>query len=71
MTDATLLAIQAELEQIQRDFSAGHISASEAEELLRDIDLAKMTVSTAEALQHKAQVQALLDATITLVGTVA
>ena len=71
MTDATLLAIQAELEQIQRDFSAGHISASEAEELLRDIDLAKMTVTTAEALQHKAQVQALLEATVTLVSAVA
>ncbi len=30
-----------------------------------------MTVTTAEALQHKAQVQALLDATITMVSAVA
>jgi hypothetical protein len=71
MTDATLLAIEAELHQIQRDLAAGHISASEAEELLRDIDLAKMTVTTAESLEKKTQVQALLDATVTLVSAMA
>jgi hypothetical protein len=71
MTDATLLAIEAELQQIQRDLTAGHISASEAEELLRDIDLAKMTVTTAESLEKKTQVQALLDATVTLVSAMA
>jgi len=71
MIDATLLAIEAELHQIQRDLAAGHISASEAEELLRDIDVSKFVVTTAEGLQRKAEVQALLDATITLVGTVA
>jgi len=71
MTDATLLAIEAELHQIQRDLAAGHISASEAEELLRDIDLAKFTASTADELAKKTQVQALLDATVTLISAVA
>ena len=68
MTDATLLAIEAELQQIQRDIESGNLSKSEAEELLRDIDLTKAVVATAEALEKKTQVQALLDATVTLVS---
>ena len=71
MMDATLLAIEAELQQIQRDIAAGNLSKSEAEELLRDIDVAKFVVTTAEGLQRKAEVQALLDATVTLVSAVA
>jgi hypothetical protein len=71
MIDTTLLAIEAELQQIQRDIESGTLTKSEAEELLRDIDVAKFVVTTAEGLQRKAEVQALLDATITLVGTVA
>ena len=71
MTDATLLAIEAELQQIQRDLEAGNLSKSEAEELLRDIDLTKAVVATAEALEKKTQVQALLDATVTLVSAMA
>jgi hypothetical protein len=71
MMDATLLAIEAELQQIQRDIEAGNLSKSEAEELLRDIDLTKAVVATAEALEKKTQVQALLDATVTLVSAMA
>ena len=71
MTDTTLLAIEAELQQIQRDLEAGNLSKSEAEELLRDIDLTKAVVATAEALEKKTQVQALLDATVTLVSAMA
>ena len=71
MTDATLLAIEAELQQIQRDIAAGSLSKSEAEELLRDIDITKFTASTADELTKKTQVQALLDATVTLVSAVA
>lgn len=71
MTDTTLLAIETELQQIQRDIAAGNLSKSEAEELLRDIDVAKFVVTTAEGLQRKAEVQALLDATVTLVSAVA
>lgn len=71
MTDATLLAIEAELQQIQRDLEAGNLSKSEAQELLRDIDLTKSVVTTAEALEKKTQVQALLDATITMVSALA
>ena len=71
MTDATLLAIEAELQQIQRDLEAGNLSKSEAQELLRDIDLAKTVATTAEALEKKTQVQALLDATITMVSALA
>ena len=71
MMDATLLAIEAELQQIQRDLEAGNLSKSEAEELLRDIDLAKTVATTAEALEKKTQVQALLDATITMVSALA
>jgi hypothetical protein len=71
MMDATLLAIEAELQQIQRDLEAGNLSKSEAEELLRDIDLTKAVVATAEALEKKTQVQALLDATVTLVSAMA
>jgi uncharacterized protein YaiL (DUF2058 family) len=71
MTDATLLAIEAELQQIQRDLAAGNVSKSEAQELLRDIDLAKTVATTAEALEKKTQVQALLDATVTMVSALA
>jgi hypothetical protein len=71
MTDATLLAIEAELQQIQRDLAAGNLSKSEAQELLRDIDLAKTVATTAEALEKKTQVQALLDATVTMVSALA
>ena len=71
MMDTTLLAIETELQQIQRDIAAGNLSKSEAEELLRDIDVAKFVVTTAEGLQRKAEVQALLDATVTLVSAVA
>jgi hypothetical protein len=71
MMDATLLAIEAELQQIQRDLEAGNLSKSEAEELLRDIDLTKSVVTTAEALEKKTQVQALLDATVTVVSAMA
>ena len=71
MMDTTLLAIEAELQQIQRDIAAGTLTKSEAEELLRDIDLAKTVATTAEGLQRKAEVQALLDATVTLVSAVA
>jgi hypothetical protein len=71
MMDTTLLAIEAELQQIQRDIAAGTLTKSEAEELLRDIDIAKFVVTTAEGLQRKAEVQALLDATVTLVSAVA
>ena len=71
MMDATLLAIEAELQQIQRDLEAGNLSKSEAQELLRDIDLTKSVVTTAEALEKKTQVQALLDATITVVSAMA
>jgi hypothetical protein len=71
MMDATLLAIEAELQQIQRDIEAGNLSKSEAEELLRDIDLTKSVVTTAEALEKKTQVQALLDATVTVVSAMA
>ena len=71
MTDATLLAIEAELQQIQRDLEAGNLSKSEAQELLRDIDLAKTVATTAEALEKKTQVQALLDATVTVVSAMA
>ena len=71
MTDATLLAIEAELQQIQRDLEAGNLSKSEAEELLRDIDLAKTVATTAEALEKKTQVQALLDATVIMVSALA
>ena len=69
--DATLLAIEAELQQIQRDLEAGNLSKSEAEELLRDIDLAKTVATTAEALEKKTQVQALLDATVIMVSALA
>lgn len=69
--DATLLAIEAELQQIQRDLEAGSLTKSEAQELLRDIDLTKSVVTTAEALEKKTQVQALLDATITMVSALA
>jgi hypothetical protein len=65
------LAIEAELQQIQRDIEAGNLSKSEAEELLRDIDLTKSVVTTAEALEKKTQVQALLDATVTVVSAMA
>ena len=71
MTDATLLAIEADLQQIQRDLAAGNLSKSEAQELLRDIDLAKTVATTAEALEKKTQVQALLDATVTMVSALA
>ena len=71
MMDATLLAIEAELQQIQRDLEVGSLTKSEAQELLRDIDLAKTVTTTAEALEKKTQVQALLDATITMVSAVA
>jgi hypothetical protein len=71
MMDATLLAIEAELQQIQRDLEVGSLTKSEAQELLRDIDLAKTVATTAEALEKKTQVQALLDATITMVSAVA
>jgi len=71
MMDATLLAIEAELQQIQRDIESGSLTKSEAEELLRDIDLTKSVVTTAEALEKKTQVQALLDATIIMVSAVA
>jgi hypothetical protein len=71
MMDATLLAIEAELQQIQRDIESGSLTKSEAQELLRDIDVAKFVVTTAEALEKKTQVQALLDATITMVSAVA
>jgi len=71
MTDATLLAIEAELQQIQRDLEAGSLTKSEAQELLQDIDLAKTVATTAEALEKKTQVQALLDATVTLVSAMA
>jgi hypothetical protein len=71
MMDATLLAIEAELQQIQRDLEAGNLSKSEAEELLRDIDLAKTVATTAEALEKKTQVQALLDATVIMVSALA
>jgi hypothetical protein len=71
MMDTTLLAIEAELQQIQRDIAAGTLTKSEAEELLRDIDVAKFVATTAEGLQRKAEVQALLDATVTLVSAVA
>ena len=71
MMDTTLLAIEAELQQIQRDIAAGTLTKSEAQELLRDIDLAKTVATTAEGLQRKAEVQALLDATVTLVSAVA
>lgn len=71
MMDATLLAIEAELQQIQRDIAAGNLSKSEAEELLRDIDLATTVATTAEALEKKTQVQTLLDATMTMVSAVA
>ena len=71
MMDTTLLAIEAALQQIQRDIAAGTLTKSEAEELLRDIDVAKFVVTTAEGLQRKAEVQALLDATVTLVSAVA
>lgn len=71
MMDATLLAIEAELEQIKRDIAAGTLTKSEAEELLQDIDLAKTVATTAEALEKKTQVQALLDATVTLVSAMA
>ena len=71
MMDATLLAIEAELQQIQRDLEAGNLSKSEAQELLRDIDLAKTVATTAEALEKKTQVQALLDATVIMVSALA
>jgi hypothetical protein len=71
MIDTTLLAIEAELQQIQRDIASGTLTKSEAEELLRDIDVAKFVATTAEGLQRKAEVQALLDATVTLVSAVA
>ena len=71
MMDTTLLAIEAELQQIQRDIAAGALSKTEAEELLRDINVAKFVATTAEGLQRKAEVQALLDATVTLVSSVA
>ena len=71
MMDATLLAIEAELQQIQRDLEAGNLSKSEAQELLRDIDLTKSVVTTSEALEKKTQVQALLDATVTVVSAMA
>lgn len=71
MSNAQLLAIEAELEQIQRDIAAGNLSASEARELLKDIDVAKLTTNTADELAKKTQVQALLDATVTLVSAVA
>ena len=71
MMDTTLLAIEAELQQIQRDIAAGTLTKGEAEELLHDIDVAKFVVTTAEGLQRKAEVQALLDATVTLVSAVA
>ena len=40
-------------------------------DLLRDIDLAKTVATTAEALEKKTQVQALLDATVTVVSAMA
>jgi len=71
MMDATLLAIEAELQQIKRDLESGSLTKSEAQELLRDIDLAKTVATTAEALEKKTQVQALLDATVTVVSAMA
>ena len=71
MTDATLLAIEAELKQIQQDLADGTLSKSEAQELLRDIDITKFAATTAEDLKRKTEIQALLDTTITLVSAVA
>lgn len=71
MTDTTLLAIEAELHTIQRDIAAGALTKHEAEELLRDIDVARFVATSADGLTKKTEVQALLDTTITMVSALA